>query len=131
VLQKCIHCYITFFQSETCSLRIPQLDFEVGALSLSGRFTTIEGLVTSLYENLKDTATAFYGGDSQPEDVINKTNCFLDKLNKIKTCELPVDIILTDPAGNSYVQVISVNKYIIGKILIFYKNNSNQIFLIN
>lgn len=81
------------------------MDFEVGALSLSGRFTTIEGLITSLYENLRDTVNTFYEGDSQPEDVIHKTNSFLDKLNKIKTCEFPVDIILNDPAGNSYVQV--------------------------
>jgi len=93
------------FQSETCSLRIPQLDFEAGALSLSGRFTTIEGLLTSLYEQLKDTATAFYSGDSQSGGVIAKTEIFLEKLNNIKTCKMPVDIILIDPAGNSYVQV--------------------------
>lgn len=105
---------IFFFQSETCCLRIPQLDFEAGALSLSGRFTTIEGLITSLYEQLKDTATAFYGGDSNSGDVIDKTNKFLEKLTNIKTCKMPVDIILEDPAGNSYIQVnlnyiISVN----------------------
>lgn len=81
------------------------MDFEVGALSLSGRFTTIEGLITALYDQLKDTASTFYAGDSQSEDVIAKTNTFLDKLNKIKKNEIPVDIILTDPAGNSYVQV--------------------------
>lgn len=81
------------------------MDFEVGALSLSGRFTTIEGLITSLYEQLKDTATVFYGGDSQSGNVIAKTEIFLSKLNKIKSCEMPVDIVLSDPAGNSYVQV--------------------------
>lgn len=97
-----------YFQSETCSLSIPQLDFEVGALSLSGRFTTIEGLVTALYDQLKDTLTTFYAGDSQSEDVITKTNQFLDKLNKIKKCEMSVDIILTDPAGNSYIQVNNI-----------------------
>lgn len=84
------------------------MDFEVGALSLSGRFTTIEGLVTALYDQLKDTLTAFYAGDSQSEDVIAKTNQFLDKLNKIKKCEISVDIILTDPAGNSYIQVNNI-----------------------
>lgn len=97
--------YYIFFQSETCCLRIPQLDFEAGALSLSGRFTTIEGLITSLYEQLKDTATAFYGGDSNSGDVLEKTKIFLEKLTKIKTCKMPVDIILEDPAGNSYIQV--------------------------
>lgn len=81
------------------------MEFEVGALSLSGRFTTIEGLITSLYEQLKDTATAFYSGDSQSGNVVAKTKEFLSKLDKIKNCEMPVDIILNDPAGNSYVQV--------------------------
>ncbi|XP_025191238.1 zinc finger protein ZPR1 isoform X2 [Melanaphis sacchari] len=94
-------------KSETCCLSIPQLDFEAGALSLSGRFTTIEGLITSLYEQLKDTATAFYSGDSQSEGVVAKTKIFLEKLNNIKTCKMPVDIILTDPAGNSYVQSLT------------------------
>ncbi|KAL5238137.1 hypothetical protein ACI65C_005547 [Semiaphis heraclei] len=94
-------------KSETCSLRIPQLDFEAGALSLSGRFTTIEGLLTSLYEQLKDTATAFYSGDSQSGGVIAKTEIFLEKLNNIKACKMPVDIILIDPAGNSYVQSLT------------------------
>jgi len=94
-------------KSETCCLRIPQLDFEAGALSLSGRFTTIEGLITSLHEQLKDTATAFYSGDSQSEGVITKTEIFLEKLNNIKTCKMPVDIVLHDPAGNSYVQSLT------------------------
>lgn len=95
---------IFFFQSETCSLRIPQLDFEAGALSLSGRFTTVEGLLKSLYEQLKETAT-FYSGDSQSGDVIDKTKEFLCKFDKILTCEMSFDIILDDPAGNSYIQV--------------------------
>lgn len=98
-------------------MHIPELDFEVGALSLSGRFTTIEGLITSLYEQLKDTATVFYSGDSQSGNVVAKTEEFLTKLNKIKTCEVPVDIILNDPAGNSYVQV---NIYIEIFLLIIY-----------
>lgn len=82
----------------------------MGALSLSGRFTTIEGLITSLHEQLKNTATAFYTGDSQTGDVAEKTANFLEKLEKIKSCELPVDIVLNDPAGNSYVQVSITSK---------------------
>lgn len=93
------------FQSETCSLSIPELEFEAGALSLSGRFTTIEGLIASLYEQLKDTANTFYFGDSQSSNVKDKTNIFLKKLDDIKTCQIPATIVLKDPAGNSYVQV--------------------------
>ena len=33
-------------KSETCSLSIPDLDFEVGAGTLGGKFTTLEGLLT-------------------------------------------------------------------------------------
>ncbi|VVC34773.1 Zinc finger, ZPR1-type [Cinara cedri] len=94
-------------KSETCSLQIPQLEFDAGPLSLSGRFTTIEGLLGALYDQLKDTATAFYSGDSQCDTMIAKTERFLSKLQKIKLCEMPVDIILTDPAGNSYIQSLT------------------------
>lgn len=104
-------------QSETCSLHIPQLDFEAGALTLSGRFTTIEGLLSGLYDQLKDTATAFYAGDSQSDNIITKTENFLNKLNKIKCCEMEVDIVLTDPAGNSYIEV----HFIINVIMFIYE----------
>lgn len=72
---------------------------------MSGRFTTIEGLILSLHDQLKDTATVFYAGDSQSENIITKTNIFLDKLQKIKSCEMPINLMLIDPAGNSYIQV--------------------------
>lgn len=72
---------------------------------MSGRFTTIEGLLSGLYEQLKDTATAFYTGDSQTDNIITKTDIFLNKLNKIKCCDMEADIVLTDPAGNSYIEV--------------------------
>lgn len=118
---------LIYFQSETCSLSIPQLDFEAGPLSLSGRFTTIEGLIGALYEQLKDTATAFYTGDSQSSTMIANTERFLNKLNKIKTCKLSVDIILTDPAGNSYIQVcLSANQHNIFFVLFFI-----QLFKVN
>ncbi|XP_050438434.1 zinc finger protein ZPR1 [Adelges cooleyi] len=94
-------------KSETCDLLIPDLEFEAGALSLSGRFTTIEGLLTSLQDQLSKTASTFYKGDSQTGEVALNTEVFLDKLEKIKKCEMPVDILLRDPAGNSYVQSLT------------------------
>lgn len=72
---------------------------------MSSRFTTVEGLIKSLSEHLKDTATAFYSGDSQCGNVVEKTEEFLNKMNKILSCEMSVDIVLNDPAGNSYIQV--------------------------
>lgn len=39
-------------KSETCSLNIPELELEVGMGVLGGRFTTVEGLLTSLKEEV-------------------------------------------------------------------------------
>jgi zinc finger protein len=56
---------------------------------------------------LKGTITSFYTGDSQSDDDIAKQEIFLNKMNNIIKCEMPVDIILIDPAGNSYVQSLT------------------------
>ena len=39
-------------KSETCSLSIPELEFEVGAGTLGGKFTTLEGLLVAMKEQL-------------------------------------------------------------------------------
>jgi zinc finger protein len=35
-------------KSETCSVAIPELEFEIGGGSLGGRFTTVEGLLNNI-----------------------------------------------------------------------------------
>jgi zinc finger protein len=39
-------------KSETCSMSIPELDFEVGAGTLGGKFTTLEGLLVAVKDQL-------------------------------------------------------------------------------
>lgn len=39
-------------KSETCSMSIPELDFEVGAGTLGGKFTTLEGLLGAMKEQI-------------------------------------------------------------------------------
>lgn len=39
-------------KSETCSMFIPDLDLEVGPGTLGGKFTTLEGLLVSMKEQL-------------------------------------------------------------------------------
>lgn len=91
------------FQSETCSLSIPELELELGPSTLGGRFTTIEGLLTAIRDQLTDQTHAFI--DS--EDFVKKErmDIFLQKLNSVLAGEMNVTIILDDPAGNSYIQV--------------------------
>lgn len=35
-------------QSETCSVLIPELEFELGMAALGGKFTTVEGLLKDI-----------------------------------------------------------------------------------
>lgn len=39
-------------KSETCSMSIPELDFEVGSGTLGGKFTTLEGLLSAMKDQL-------------------------------------------------------------------------------
>lgn len=54
-------------KSETCSLSIPELDFEVGAGTLGGKFTTIEGLLMSMKEQLSERNPLVCGDSSTSE----------------------------------------------------------------
>ena len=42
------------FQSETCNLLLPDLEFEMGGHGLGGRFTTLEGLLRNVAEKLEN-----------------------------------------------------------------------------
>lgn len=55
-------------KSETCSLKIPELDFEVGAGTLGGKFTSLEGLLVSMKEQLSD-GNPLVSGDSAPGEL--------------------------------------------------------------
>ena len=51
----CLTCLIVIvflFQSETCRLLIPDLDLEMGCHVFGGKFTTVEGLLTNVQEQI-------------------------------------------------------------------------------
>ncbi|XP_066993713.2 zinc finger protein ZPR1 [Anabrus simplex] len=89
-------------KSETCSLSIPELELEVGPFALGGRFTTIEGLLVAVKEQMAQQGLMFH--DSTDEDSRIRLSAFLDKLNEVLSGEKCVTLVLDDPAGNSYVQ---------------------------
>lgn len=49
---------VYYFQSETCEVQIPSLDFVTHAGTLGGRFTTLEGLLTNIKEQVGTTITS-------------------------------------------------------------------------
>ncbi|XP_056592398.1 zinc finger protein ZPR1 isoform X1 [Triplophysa dalaica] len=92
-------------KSETCSVSIPELEFELGMAALGGKFTTVEGLLKDI-KDLIVSKNPFMCGDSVSADRADKFKLFGQKIDKIMAGEMDVHIILDDPAGNSYLQNI-------------------------
>lgn len=45
-------CVLADLQSNTCGLKIPELELEMEEGSLGGRFTTVEGLLTEIRDQV-------------------------------------------------------------------------------
>ncbi|KAH8110834.1 zf-ZPR1-domain-containing protein [Phellopilus nigrolimitatus] len=88
-------------KSESCGLKIPDLDLVLQAGTLGGRFTTLEGLLDQVYEELSDKV--FASGDSVGHDRKAFEN-FLANLKSVKAADHPFTVILEDPLANSYLQ---------------------------
>ncbi|KAG0292989.1 nucleolar zinc-finger protein [Linnemannia gamsii] len=88
-------------KSETCGLSIPEIDLELNSGTLGGRFTTVEGLLRQVHDELSSKVPA--ESEDQPERrrVFTK---FLDKLEQVISLEIKSTLILDDPLGNSYLQ---------------------------
>ena len=46
-------------QSETCSVEIPELEFELGMGALGGKFTTLEGLLKDIRDLVRGPGPAW------------------------------------------------------------------------
>ncbi|KAG1868526.1 zf-ZPR1-domain-containing protein [Suillus subluteus] len=91
-------------KSDTSGLSIPEIDLVLHPGTLGGRFTTLEGILDQVYEEL--TEKVFNTGDSEVAHVDDKAGFqeFLRKLKQVKNAEIPFTLILDDPLANSYVQ---------------------------
>ncbi|KAL8997948.1 MAG: hypothetical protein Q9169_002870 [Polycauliona sp. 2 TL-2023] len=96
-------------KSETCYLKIDEIDVEVAPGTMGGRFTTVEGLLTQIRDDTKGTIFDMddekgSGGDSMTEPKRQAWTRFFDKIDKAIKGELQYTILLEDPLANSYVQ---------------------------
>lgn len=69
----------THTKSETAGLTIPEIELELNPGTLGGRFTTLEGILNQVYEELDDKV--FARGDSA---VVGEENAMGDFLAKLK-----------------------------------------------
>lgn len=90
-------------KSETCSIAIPELEFEMGGHALGGRFTTLEGLMNNVMESIEQNSI-WGGGDGAAPDVNERLDKFKVKFKDCVAANMNYSIVLDDPAGNSYMQ---------------------------
>ncbi|XP_041470729.1 zinc finger protein ZPR1-like [Lytechinus variegatus] len=90
-------------RSGTCQFEIPEFDFLHDPIAgQSGKFTTIEGLLVDVKNALQRQNPLAFGDSAVPKQSAFAE--FFEKMDKVIRGELFVTIILTDPAGNSYLQ---------------------------
>ncbi|KAF9030358.1 zf-ZPR1-domain-containing protein [Hymenopellis radicata] len=88
-------------KSDTAGLTVPEIDLVLSHGTLGGRFTTLEGLLEQVYEELNEKV--FTGDSAAGEDRV-PFEAFLGKLKEVKNAERPFTLIIDDPLANSYVQ---------------------------
>ncbi|KAG9312883.1 zf-ZPR1-domain-containing protein, partial [Chiua virens] len=98
-------------KSETGGLTIPEIELVLQHGTLGGRFTTLEGILDQVYEELSQKLLLTGDSSATGDDDRTKFQTFLEDLNAverrfIKHVEREFTVILDDPLANSYVQNI-------------------------
>jgi len=106
-------------KSESCALVVPELALSVQPGTLGGRFTTVEGLLTQVRDDLRNqifqadaaaaapTPAPAEGGDSLSAGDRDTWTAFFAKVDEAIAGRLEFSIVLTDPLARSYVQSLA------------------------
>ena len=90
-------------KAESAGLSIPEIDLYLAPGTLGGRFTTLEGLLQNVYDELYEKV--LLRGDSAAQKDVNAFEGFLGKLKRAISAEAcPYTVILDDPLADSYIQ---------------------------
>jgi zinc finger protein len=99
-------------KSESCALECPELSLSVNPGTLGGRFTTVEGLLVQvrddlhgqIFESAADAGESARKNDSLTSSDKTRWDEFFKSLNAAINGEKEFTIILADPLAASYVQ---------------------------
>ena len=100
-------------KSESCALECPELSLSVNPGTLGGRFTTVEGLLTQVRDDLHNQIfeangqAGGEGGDSLAAAEKARWTEFFEHLNEAIEGKREFTIILEDPLASSYVQSLA------------------------
>ncbi|KAL2799868.1 ZPR1 zinc-finger domain-containing protein [Aspergillus keveii] len=108
-VENVVDLHRDILKSDTCALYSEELEVTVQPGTLGGRFTTVEGLLTEIRDQLKGQIydiddTTQSGGDSMAVSDKEKWERFFKRLDSAIAGELKFVITLEDPMANSYVQ---------------------------
>ncbi|MCJ1311921.1 nucleolar zinc-finger protein [Agyrium rufum] len=96
-------------KSESCRLIVPECQLEVEPGTMGGRFTTVEGLIQQVRDDLHGSIYDMddkidKGGDSMPDEKKRSWGDFFAGIDRAIAAEVKFTVILEDPLSNSYVQ---------------------------
>ncbi|KAL3421484.1 Zinc finger protein ZPR1 [Phlyctema vagabunda] len=94
-------------KSESCFLESPELSLAVNPGTLGGRFTTVEGLLTQVRDDLRGQifqGAGDDGGDGLETATKTRWTEFFDKLDTAIRGDIKFTLVLKDPLASSYVQ---------------------------
>ncbi|SCU86778.1 LAFA_0E03004g1_1 [Lachancea sp. 'fantastica'] len=90
-------------KSETCSMTIPELSLDIQQGTLGGRFTTLEGLLKQVYDELR-TRVFTQTSDSMEEETKARWEKFFTTLENGLNGKMKFTVIMEDPLAGSYIQ---------------------------
>ncbi|XP_028067737.1 zinc finger protein ZPR1-like [Camellia sinensis] len=88
-------------KTDTATIKIPELDFEIPPEAQRGSLSTVEGILLRAADEIEALQEERKKVDPQSAEAINR---FLPKLRACAKGESSFTIILDDPAGNSFIE---------------------------
>ena len=99
-------------KSESATMHVPECDIEMEAGTMGGRFTTIEGVLTQVRNDLRKVVYGEDGDENLTNDGMQwkkkeEWSRFFERLDNAIACKIPFTCILEDPLANSYIQSLT------------------------
>jgi zinc finger protein len=91
-------------KSESASLSIPEIELSMEHGTLGGKFTTIEGLLLNVYDELMDKTPFAHGDASTTNPQYGRFKAFMQSLQECLELKRPFTVVIDDPMSNSYIQ---------------------------
>ncbi|KAK4781404.1 hypothetical protein SAY86_015506 [Trapa natans] len=88
-------------KSESATIKIPELEFEIPPEAQRGSLSTVEGILVRAIDELQALQNERKKVDQQTAEAIDK---FLEKLRACATGVSSFTFILDDPSGNSFIE---------------------------